>query len=178
VYQRKSIRITATDYGTNLGGISGADADCVREFGAGWKALLVGGGRRATVTPFAGDGQQDWVIHKYTHYFNAREQLVWRTDDIALLAVSAGRAQTLFSPLFVAETAFSPLAWSGYNNDWTTQPDTSTSGTCLGWTSAEIQRNLSVTMISAGAFTVSDPQQFVLTTTCGTTSQRLLCVEQ
>ncbi|MEO8178101.1 MAG: DUF1554 domain-containing protein [Deltaproteobacteria bacterium] len=177
-YERRSIRLTTQNYGTDLGGIGGADAICSREFGAGWKALLVGSTRRATVTPFVGDGQRDWVIRKYAHYVNAQGQLVWRTDGVALLATDGARHQNVLSPLFQAITFANPLAWSGYNADWTTQPDTGTTGTCLGWTSAEISLNLTATAITAGGFTTADPRQFTVTTTCGTTSVRILCVEQ
>ncbi len=56
------------------------------------KALLVGATRRATVAPFAGDQQLDWVIRKYTYYYNSNNQLLWRTDGIALLGVRDGQA--------------------------------------------------------------------------------------
>jgi hypothetical protein len=69
-------------YSTNLGGIAGADSKCQAECGAGWKAMLVGGTRRATVTPYVGDEQLDWVIAKYTHHYNVHDQLIWRTDEI------------------------------------------------------------------------------------------------
>ena len=61
--------LTAISYPVQSG-VAGADADCTRENGgAPAKALLVdaagcGGApcRRASVTPYAGDGQIDWVL--------------------------------------------------------------------------------------------------------------------
>ena len=132
-YEERSILLTREAYLTNLGGVAGADAKCVAEFGTGYKALIVGGGRRATVTPFLGDAQQDWVLHKYTHYLNSDGALIWRTDTVALLAASGGRRQQLFADLWTSTTFSYPLA--GFNDDWTTLPDSPTSqvGTCNGW---------------------------------------------
>lgn len=174
-YQKKFFSLTSNSYGTNLGGIRGADAICGDEFGAGWKALLVGGARRATVTPFSGDGQQDWVIDKYTHYFNDQDQLVWRTDSVSLLAVGRGGRQNLFAQLFDGATFGGPYAWSGYEGDWTTQADgNDAGGTCLGWTSTDLLRGAS--FIAGPSFT--RPDLTYLSTSCGSTIQRLLCVEQ
>src|SRR5262249_32016458 len=54
-YEKKIGRLSNNMYSTDLGGITGADAKCVAEFGSRWKALIVGGARRATTTPFKGD---------------------------------------------------------------------------------------------------------------------------
>lgn len=85
----KEVRRSLDVHGSNLGGIGGADSICAGDFGTGWKALLVGTSRRASVTPFVGDGQLDWVLRPNTYYFNEREQLVWQTDASALLGVRA-----------------------------------------------------------------------------------------
>ncbi|MEP6654806.1 MAG: DUF1554 domain-containing protein [Myxococcales bacterium] len=131
-YEKKFIKQTRDSYKTNLGGIAGADAICVTEFGSGWKALLVGGSRRATVTPFAADGQQDWVIKKYTHYYNASDQLLWRTDTIPLLGVRDGMRMNLYALAYQSTT----YPWSGFAADWTTLDDIPAmlQGTCQGWT--------------------------------------------
>jgi hypothetical protein len=168
-YQKKFIRMTVENYGSDLGGPSGADGICREEFGQGWKALLVGGARRATVTPFLGDGQQDWVISKYTHYFNAENTLVWRTDSVPLLGVSGGERQNVFAQLFDPGSGIYP--WSGYELDWRTQPDDPTTGrgTCQGWTSSDRSLN--------GTFTLADLTGYAYEL-CGVATQRLLCVEQ
>jgi hypothetical protein len=132
-YEKKVIKPTSGHYSTNLGGPAGADAICVSEFGNGWKALLVGGGRRATLTPFKGDASQDWVIHKYTHYYNASSQLLWRTDDVPLLGVHDGKRESIYADAFVAAGSY---PWTGWANDWTTVPDDLDGGTCVGWTNA------------------------------------------
>jgi hypothetical protein len=135
-YEKKLIKRTGALYSTNLGGPSGADAICQSEFGAGWKALLVGGSRRATVTPLAGDGQQDWVIQKYTHYYNWLDQLIWRTDDLSLLGVRNGTRLTIYANPFDLSGSY---PWTGWENDWTTVSEDPNipRGTCLGWTSTD-----------------------------------------
>lgn len=129
-YEKKLIRETSMFYSTNLGGIAGADAKCQAELGTGWKAFLVGGSRRATVTPYVGDGQLDWVIKKYTHYYNVHDQLIWRTDEIPLLGVRAGARLNLYAPVWDNTN----YPWAGWAADWTTLPDSGTTGTCAGWT--------------------------------------------
>lgn len=59
-------RIAVTTNGYEPDGIAGADAACQSEFGAlsgVWKALIVGGTRVATVTPYEGSGA------RHGHYF-------------------------------------------------------------------------------------------------------------
>lgn len=164
-YEKKYGKLTDTRYTTNLGGIAGADAKCQADFGAGWKALLVGGTRRATVTPFVGDGQLDWVIKKYTHYYNAQDQLVWRTDAIALLGVRNGARTNLYATFFEDGT----YPWSGYNADWTTIPDSDNGGTCAGWTAAT----------TGGASFVTSDLATVSVELCGSgTLGYILCVQQ
>jgi hypothetical protein len=127
-----------------------------------------------------GDAQQDWVIRKFTHYFNASSELVWRTDDVALLGVRAGARHNLYARIYEPESdsQFSgPYAWGGYANDWTTLPDTADSGTCEGWTVDDISRGLGVNLLPPDAFTAGGELMFA-TTTCGASSQHLVCVEQ
>jgi hypothetical protein len=135
----REVRRSLDVHGSNLGGIAGADSICSGDFGAGWKALLVGTSRRASVTPFLGDGQLDWVLRSNTYYFNEREQLVWQTDASALLGVRAGRQQSLLAPLFDTTplNGGGSYPWSGYRPDWTTI----TQSTCSSWTSIDLAQS-------------------------------------
>jgi hypothetical protein len=135
-YEKKFIRETQGRYSGDLGGPAGADQICQAEFGAGWKTLLVGGGRRATVTPLMGDGQVDWVLKKYTHYYNDNNvELIWRTDEVALLGVRDGQRMNLYADVAV-RLDFYP--WSGFDNNWLEVPTNNSAldntGTCRGWT--------------------------------------------
>lgn len=162
-YEKKIIKATNELYSTNLGGPAGADAICLSEFGAGWKALIVGGGRRATLTPFKGDASQDWVIRKYTHYYNESSQLLWRTDDVPLLGVHDGKRETIYADAFSHPGSY---PWSGWANDWTTLPDDANGGTCGGWTNG-----------TGMASFASTDLKFLANEGCGSQSF-ILCVEQ
>jgi Protein of unknown function (DUF1554) len=164
-YEKKIIRPTNMFYSTNLGGIAGADTKCQTEFGVGWKALLVGGSRRATVTPYRGDGQQDWVIQKYTHYYNVQDLLVWRTDEIPLLGVRGGARLNLYATVFDNSGNY---PWAGWAADWTTLPDSGITGTCAGWTAAP--------PTGYGSFVLNDLAT-VAGELCGASSF-ILCVQQ
>jgi hypothetical protein len=167
-YEKKFIRHTGTDfYPGNLGGPAGADQICRSKFGAGYKALLVGGARRATVSPNRGDGQMDWVIRKYTHYFNEGNVLVWRTDSTALLGVRDGQRVNLFADVFGNDRTY---PWGAYESDWTTIQDSPATfrGNCQGWTtsSQDAWGNFPIRDLQVGA---SEP--------CSS-AMPLLCVEQ
>ncbi len=153
-------------YDGNLGGPSGADAVCQEVFnhrGGKWKALLVGGGRRATTTPYMGDNQQDWVIKKYTFYYNSKDELIWRTDALALLGIRDGARVNLF-----ANAHSEGYPWGGWQTDWTEQPSTDSNGTCLGWKSksADEWGTFPLNDLKKGA---GDPCSYTMP---------LLCVEQ
>jgi hypothetical protein len=168
-YEKKFLRHTGLDfYPGNLGGPIGADQICRSKFGAGYKALIVGGGRRATETALRGDGQTDWVLRKFTHYFNEQNALVWRTDSTALLGVQEGQRVNLFADVFGFSNQTYP--WGGYDTNWMTIKDNPASfvGTCQGWTTSSQNAwgNFPLTDLRSGA---SEP--------CST-SQPLLCVEQ
>lgn len=169
-FERKAIRRTTDTFNGNLGGPSGADQRCIAEFGNSWKALLVGGGRRATVTPNRGDGQTDWVVAKYTHYYNALGELLWRTDGAALLGVRDGQRLNIYADAYPLDSGGYP--WSGYGSDWVTKPEsagpTEWSGTCRGWTSAVFQ--------DQGTFQRWDLRE-AASEPCSV-RQQLLCVEQ
>ncbi|MEO8983371.1 MAG: DUF1554 domain-containing protein [Polyangiaceae bacterium] len=135
-YEKRVIAPTLDNYSTNLGGIAGADAKCAIQFGADYKALVVGATRRATVTPLKGDQPLDWVIEKYRYYYNNLNELLWRTDEVPLLAVRDGKRQDIYANAFAPGGAY---PWSGYALDWTTYDDavsaTTYAGTCDSWTS-------------------------------------------
>ncbi|MEO6598859.1 MAG: DUF1554 domain-containing protein [Polyangiaceae bacterium] len=170
-YEKKFVKATYDSYSTNLGGIVGADAKCVAEFGSGWKALLVGSTRRATVTPFAGDQQLDWVIRKYRHYYNSNNQLLWRTDNSTLLGVRDGKRANLYADAFPDKVGTYP--WSGYDADYTTFDDSKSSttykGTCNSWTAGSPNAGW-------GSFVQQDLAS-PASEQCGA-SGPLLCVEQ
>jgi len=171
-YEERTLQVTVGRYDGNLGGIRGADAICQGEFGGEYKALLTGGQRRATVTPFLGDGQQDWVLRKYTHYLRGSDGVViWRTDGVPLLGASGGRKQALFVNLWAPNTGNYP--WSGFGPDWTTFVPTAAGslGTCEGWTS-----NVFTVDSSYGAFITDDLNQ-AANEPCSV-PMALLCVEQ
>jgi Protein of unknown function (DUF1554) len=169
-YEKKMIRATDNMYPAGgLGGPAGADAKCVLEFGAGWKALLVGGGRRATTTPFLGDDPSDWVIHKFTYYYSYFAQsLMWRTDSVPLLGVLNGSRLDLYADAFLSGGNY---PWSGWQTDWTTFDVSPSSGppegTCDGWTS---------TTAGWGSFALSDLTPGA-SEGCASSSF-ILCVEQ
>jgi hypothetical protein len=167
-YEKKLLRITQGGYSGNLGGPQGADQICQAAIGNGWKALIVGGGRRATVTPLKGDAQNDWVIRKYTYYYNDSDQFVWRTDSVALLGVRDGQRMNLYADAFDGSSGKYP--WGGYDNNWVEVPENDTAGTeagtCYGWT----------TVVANGTFPLAD-------LTMGryepcTSAVPLLCVQQ
>jgi hypothetical protein len=141
------------------------DTKCQAEFGTKYKALLVGGSRRATMTPLKGDNQADWVTRRYTYYYNGLDQLVWRTDDVNLLGVRDGQRMNLYGKAFTE----AQYPWSGFATDWTTVPDMQFGGgTCMGWTYAQLDQQ--------GSFCFDD-----LSNAAGepcSASQRILCVEQ
>lgn len=173
VYASKQIRRSLDIHGSNLGGIAGADAICAGDFGQGWKALLVGSSRRATLSPFVGDGQLDWVLKPFTYYFNERNQLAWRTDDVALLGASGGEQQPLFAPLFITTplNGGGSYPWSGYDVDWTTTADTCNSWTSTGGRDANGQ-------FMQGSF-VTETLAGIAVERCSATPYLfLLCVEQ
>jgi hypothetical protein len=132
---------------------------------AGAVALIVGGGRRATKTAFLGDGATDWVIHKYTHYYNFENKLLWRTDQVPLLGVRDGMRVNVYSDAF---QVVSEYPWSGWRADWTTfDDDVGSQGTCGGWTSTTKQ---------AGSFAFANLMP-AASESCSTASF-LLCAEQ
>lgn len=169
-YEKKFIEATPdnTLYSTNLGGIAGADAKCVQWFGAEYKALLVGATRRATVTPFKGDQQLDWVLAKYRYYYSHQNILIWRTDEVPLIGVRDGKRLDTYADACPSTGSY---PWSGYAIDWTTYDDstseTTYQGTCNSWTSDTT---------GAGSFVGPDLKSSA-SELCGARSF-ILCVQQ
>jgi hypothetical protein len=168
-YEKKFIKptFTASPLSTNLGGIVGADATCVSQYGVGWKALIVGKTRRATVTPLLGDQQLDWVLQKYRYYYNQTSELIWRTDEVALLGVRGGKRFEIYANLFPLTGTY---PWAGFRLDWTTIADNPSAGegTCNSWTTD--------TGGGFGNFIVPD-LTVVASELCGSTAF-ILCVGQ
>lgn len=142
-YEKKYIYPSSTFFGGgsggfykgNLGGPAGADAICQglatnARLLSTYKALIVGGNRRAALTPFNSDQAQDWVIRKYTFYYNWKKELAWRTDNTRLLGVRNGAQQNLLAEITDG------YPWGGWVDGWVTQPDATSNGTCKGWTSS------------------------------------------
>ena len=111
-----------------MGGISGADALCSAAAGAPAKALLVDEAgcsgsapcRRASVTPWAGDGQLDWPLRPDALYFSL--------DNTTAIGFTDGRGLLAY-PLFKPVRAACQNMASGMNRDFTTRANE----TCGSW---------------------------------------------
>ncbi len=130
-------RVITLSYGYsangNLGGhmaSQGADSRCESAGLPGYKAIFADGiGRRATTTPYAGDGQIDWVLRPWTRYVREDGELVWVTDTSALLGVRDGAPQDLVNP--IDATGTTAFAVTGLRATWVAN----TTDDCNGWTS-------------------------------------------
>ncbi len=115
----------------DLGGASAAasvDAACEAAGFPGYKAMFADGvSRRATLTPYTGDGQIDWVLSPWTRYVRPDGALVWVTDASALLGVEDGDAAPLLAP--IRESAIGVR--TGLRANWVTE----TTDNCSNWTS-------------------------------------------
>lgn len=137
---------------------------CQTEFaskGGTWKALIVGGGRVATITPYTGSGRSNWVIQKYTEYYNGAGRLIWTTEDVPLIGVRNGALAELAYPAFADEYGY---PWAGYEEDWTTDPQQN----CEGWSS---------TSSTGGGFAYNDLRPTGAVELCSS-AERYVCVEQ
>ena len=121
------IFITINEYSLNLGGIAGADEKCTLEAKEPAKAFLVDENgcngspcRRATQTPFRGDGQIDWPLKPRSSYYRFdNSSVLGFTDENGLINFP------LWGPL---SSCFNQI--SGLNRDFTTK----TNQTCNSWT--------------------------------------------
>lgn len=164
----------------------------------GFKAVITDGSTRiASVTPQAGDGQVDWVLEPFTAYYDEIDsegrwpsccsdgfagtpccedgvytgQLVWTTDDVALLGVRRGEPTSLPGPSSIPYYFFDKSGqpiWTGFNPDWTAGPN------CSGWTSASSED--SGTIGNTGGRT--SRVWSVTTNPCGAFTRQILCAEQ
>ena len=136
------IFVTASSFNGNLGGISGADQKCANDAnnpndGAVFKALIVGGTRRACSNSYCSSGYeaQNWVLKANTDYVNMN-------DSSAYVTTNANAVVEY--PAFVnnegKEIQAVDKVWTGLNatggegmvdsvKDWTTASDN-----CSNWT--------------------------------------------
>jgi len=128
--EEKLITISAQAHAPDFGGVAQADAIC----GAGFKAMLTDGATRvATVSPNQGDGQKDWVLQTWTHYVNGNGELLWITDERALLGVSeTNNTQSVDLLATIATDTSFKSAWTGVLNNWQSSSD------CQNWTAGDI----------------------------------------
>lgn len=161
------IFVTAGAYNGNLGGTAGADTKCMTDaanpMGPGngsWKALIVGGERRACSTPYCSGGAAeniDWALKPNTNYVRPNGLVIGNTDPAGLLVFPLNSAISDLTTTF---------AWTGLAGDWMT------GSTCTDWGDGTSSYG------DKGGVDKNDPQAInFLNDTCGT-SQRLYCVEQ
>lgn len=111
----------------NLGAapVSEADGDCE----AGYKAMVsFGGVRRATTIPFVTANSVDWPVRPYTYYYNANNEPVFLTDDVALIGIRGGA--------FVGTESNVGLVTVPNITNMTIGALTLQSQNCVGWTSS------------------------------------------
>ncbi|MEM7159696.1 MAG: DUF1554 domain-containing protein [Myxococcota bacterium] len=109
-----------------------ADSTCPDGYAAMFSFASV---RRASLTPWVGDGQNDWVLQPYTAYTNDDGEIVWITDGTALLGVRAGAPMPLENPVEDMVCGMTcPIldTITGMADDWTNLGD----NICIGWSSA------------------------------------------
>jgi hypothetical protein len=165
----RRIFVTSNPSKGNLGGISGADANCLTDsnnpLGPGngnWKAMVVdGSARRACTNPGCSGGlseQIDWVLKPNTTYARPDGTIIATTNPVGLFT-------------FPLENAIAPLpsvyAWTGLDSSWQT-----TTTHCAGWTN-----NNSNTGTWAKVGDVTSQAIYASTAPCLNT-HRLYCVEQ
>jgi hypothetical protein len=112
-----------------------ADSQCE----VGYKAMFVAADiRKATTTPYESVGAIDWVLQPYTAYVRSNGNLVWITDETALLGVRDGQSEPLVNPMYdpcpMGQTCFFLPKVTGLDDDWTTSVD----DTCNGWTNGTV----------------------------------------
>lgn len=115
----------------NMGGngaIDHVDARCESAGLEGFKAMFADGtNRRASTSPYAGDGQIDWVLRPWTRYLRDDGELVWITDETALLGVRDGAPQPLLVPIVEQSGSRAP---TGLQGNWVTELNSD----CNNWT--------------------------------------------
>lgn len=131
----KRIFVTASAYNGNLGGVTGADACCMRDGNkpAGtstYKAMIVDGASRvACTTAFCTGGTAehvDWVLATTTPYY--------RTDCTTLINTTSTKGLLSFG-LTNTISATNAGVWTGMSNGWVA------SNVCSSWASAAAGSN-------------------------------------
>ncbi|KAB2929482.1 MAG: DUF1554 domain-containing protein [Leptonema illini] len=161
----KIVKLTASGWTGNLGGISGADTKC----GEGFKAMLVSNNndRRACTSANCTTGgiteHRDWVLRPNITYLNPDGNVLFTANWNGVFAFGTLNAQLIGSnPTYV---------WTGFgSSSWTT---ISAYDTCNNWTVAEADG-------SGYANASLTDSEFIRSGTlaCNATGLRLYCVEQ
>lgn len=111
--------------------IATVDAACEAAGLTGYRAMFADGvNRRATVTPYVGDSQVDWVLTPWTRYVRDSGELIWITDESALLGVSGGNPGDFLVPI----REFAIGVRTGLRGNWVAQNVED----CFNWTSASV----------------------------------------
>jgi hypothetical protein len=86
---------------------------------------------------------------------------VWRTDDVPLLGVHAGKREAIYADVFVNGGNY---PWSGWAADWTTLPDDEPGfrGTCNGWTNGTGWASFAFQDLMPGQSEACGGQSFIL----------------
>ncbi|XDD47052.1 DUF1554 domain-containing protein [Leptospira sp. WS39.C2] len=110
--------------GGEFGGINGADQICNADIkcpqGSTCKAMILSSTRIASLTANIGDGQLDWVLHPYTHYYLPNNTtLIANTNGTSLLQI----------PFSAVIDSVPSGTWLGSNSGYVLG-----SNDCLNWT--------------------------------------------
>lgn len=131
----KHIVVSVGMSGGNLGvnPVATADSFCP----ATHRALFVAGTtRRATTMANASVDAVDWVIHPWTQYLNATDQVIWQTRELPLLGVVGGA----FTPLMNPISATTGSTITGLAQNWTTLAQNN----CDGWSNLAASKNVGI----------------------------------
>lgn len=91
--ERRLFLSTSPYRGGEFGGIGGADLICNSDIkcpaGSSCKAMILGPTRIASATANLGDGQVDWVLHPFAHYYSPSpaNTLITTTNQTSLLQI-------------------------------------------------------------------------------------------
>lgn len=167
----KRLFLTGTTSTGSLGGVTGADGLCQSDpqcaVGKTCKALMVDAGsdaRIATLTADAGDGQVDWVLTRFSHYY--------RIDGTTMVTYTEGTGLFHF-PFANPMTGGAFSLWTGFGSGAGAGWTANAVDHCLGWTSNSSLDSGGIsdsTGVTAATF-------FLNTFTCDNTLWRI-CVEQ
>ncbi len=129
ITQRGNFLVDDGDFGNNP--VASADARCL----AGEVALFAYPNvREAALDPFDTSRSLDWVLLPFTAYTNDVGDLVWITDDVALLGVRDGGQQPLLAAIEPCVDPCLQRNVSGLADGWLTR----ITNTCSLWTDGSI----------------------------------------